>query len=331
MVVMKRVLITGANGFVGSSLAEHLCRKKEYNILLTSRSSNTSSLDLPFIQKDLLDKNLDDLFDDIHTVIHCAAQTGLSANEALFEQNNFQATKNLINACLKHRVKRFIFLSSPSIYLTPEPQAKIKEKDIPTKMQTAYAVSKINCELYLEAVQSFFETAIILRPATLYGPGAEHLAGIITEARSKKTVFQFNGNPTQISMTYIDNFVHALDTILKDETPRHDTFNIADNEGICMANEFLENYYADHKIAYRKHVLPFKPFFNLSKGIQTFYKIFRIDKPPFLTPYHVCNLGRNRILDTQHFVDCFPYQQQVSKHEGMHRFKAWIQANEEEL
>jgi UDP-glucuronate 4-epimerase len=132
---LKRILVTGAAGFIGSHLAERLLRDgnhvigldafddyyprlvKEKNIE-TARSYPTFRL----VQGDI--RNRDDLeaaFGDEHVnaVIHLAARAGVRpsiADPELYASVNLDGTTRLLEASRRHGVQRFIFGSSSSVY-----------------------------------------------------------------------------------------------------------------------------------------------------------------------------------------------------------------------
>ena len=129
------VLITGAAGFIGSNLIDRLINKgsrivgidnfdpfysraiKENNI--SSFKKNKSFI---FLEGDLLDTQfLNSVFSQnrIHKVIHLAAKAGVRPSiqdpKGYFE-NNVTGTVNLLDAMVKHDVKKLIFASSSSVY-----------------------------------------------------------------------------------------------------------------------------------------------------------------------------------------------------------------------
>lgn len=112
---MKNILVTGANGFIGTHLVKEL--KKTHNV------STTGSADITE------EKSLAKYFNNIDTVIHLAAISKREETEKNPDKTmevNFMGTKNLLKLAYKNDVKRFIFISSSAVYLNSSVYAKSK-------------------------------------------------------------------------------------------------------------------------------------------------------------------------------------------------------------
>lgn len=109
-----RILITGTSGRIGSEIACSL-RKREEVICLDNRAGacTTSIVDIREREKML------QCVQGVDAVIHCAAfltpHLGACSDREFWEVNVL-GTENLLEACLKHGVKRFVFTSTTSIY-----------------------------------------------------------------------------------------------------------------------------------------------------------------------------------------------------------------------
>lgn len=318
----NRVLVTGANGFIASKLIDELVKAGEHIVVGTSRKNRKSVQTFPFVEIDLSeDFVLDDQFD---TVVHCAGQTGLSANKSIFERNNFLATKNMVDWAKKSGVKKFIFVSTPSIYMSSTDQTSIKEGDVPSQIMTSYGDSKLRCESYLEKHSDSFDSVHIVRPATVYGVGNHNLKNAINKIRKSRKVLCFGSEFPKLSMTSLDNLVDGLITLVDSEKKGFGIYNFSDEEPVELANFFLRDYYKSNKIDFQTIKLPFAPFYFFSKGVQAIYKALNIVAEPFLSPYIVINLGKTRILDTSKFKESFGFKQKRNTLQELQIFNEWI-------
>ncbi|MFH1200033.1 MAG: NAD-dependent epimerase/dehydratase family protein [Candidatus Micrarchaeota archaeon] len=170
------VLVTGANGRLGLMVVKELARKKvpvRAVILPGSDACAIEGLCKEFYEIDLSDASN---FQKIRAacrgttaIAHLAGLVDYSASPSRLMENNFFSTSQLASAAQCEGVKRFVFVSSTSIYRGVKllPGEKISEKT-PPRPQNAYGESKLAAENALRA--SFLEY-VILRPPIVYGPG----------------------------------------------------------------------------------------------------------------------------------------------------------------
>jgi GDP-L-fucose synthase len=163
------IVVAGHTGLVGSAIYE----------LLKSRSENVVGINSKVIN--LLDRSATfEFINDIKPslVIDAAAKVGgIGANNSLpvdFLSNNLQIQTNLMDACHRAKVNRFVFLGSSCIYPRNCPQP-IKEEYILTGLleptNSAYAIAKIaGLELVKSYRKQFGYHWISLMPTNLYGP-----------------------------------------------------------------------------------------------------------------------------------------------------------------
>ncbi len=147
---MKKILITGSSGFIGTNLINHF--KRNFNLILTSRNKkkNLYFLDLRrTINKQILPNEID-------VIIHLAQSRLYSKNNLkdIFEVN-VRGIDNLLNVAKQMKVKQFINLSSGSIY-NPY-NGELLETDL-IKPNTYYEYSKYLSEILVNQYSDFFST-----------------------------------------------------------------------------------------------------------------------------------------------------------------------------
>lgn len=169
---MKKILITGANGFLG----QHLCLfllESGYNIVATGRGScRIPSKDLLYQQCELTESKEVALLLNMHqptVIIHTAAMSKpdeCNADKALCLKANVEATKNLLQADASH----FIYISTDFIFGENGPHA---EDELPNPLNF-YGQSKLQAEQLVK--QATCKTTIV-RPVFIYGEIWEGLKG----------------------------------------------------------------------------------------------------------------------------------------------------------
>lgn len=168
-----KVLITGANGFVGSVVAKGLL-KKNYEVYCLVRSSSNLrwilDLDVKLIYGSLHDvKSLKAAIKGAEYIYHLAGVTK-SNDLYAYEQGNFIGTKNLIDA-INHeniKLKRFIYTSTQAAYGPSESLSPINEKHTPHPL-TFYGQSKLKAQKYIEQNIHKIPVTIVV-PSAVYGP-----------------------------------------------------------------------------------------------------------------------------------------------------------------
>lgn len=174
---MKRIILCGGSGYIGTKLTEVLLEKTDYHLVIIDRldfkldsnfkSKYYDSDRVEFHQKDIRDLNF--INEQIHEgdyVVNLAALVGeplckIKPEEAV--DVNFEAAKNLANICKEKNIKKFIQLSTCSNYGQAKEMVDEDGELFPTSL---YAETKVNLEKYLIKNIS---NATILRCATAYG------------------------------------------------------------------------------------------------------------------------------------------------------------------
>ena len=145
-----KILITGGTGFIGSHLTQFL--KKDNDITIYDVKKPIEK-DVKFILGDILDEQkILQSFQDFDAIIHLAATVGVKnteTNPVLTLNTNILGTKNILEACKKHNIKKVILASSSEIYGEPR-KVPIDETQTPIPI-TTYGISKLASEEYLKS------------------------------------------------------------------------------------------------------------------------------------------------------------------------------------
>jgi nucleoside-diphosphate-sugar epimerase len=174
---MTRVLVTGASGFVGSALCDHLAQSG-YIVraaLRTDRSIPACVAEKVAIGDISTPCNLPKALEDIDSVIHLAARAHVlhdsPGNADLYTEINAHGTLKLAEAAAVAGVRRFVYLSSIKVNGEATTDHAYTSEDEP-RPQDAYGVSKLLGERSLleVAARTRMEIAIV-RPPLVYGPG----------------------------------------------------------------------------------------------------------------------------------------------------------------
>ncbi|MFC2075818.1 NAD-dependent epimerase/dehydratase family protein [candidate division KSB1 bacterium] len=166
-----RVLVTGANGFVGSHLTEALVKRGDRVTCLVRRTSNLAwikNLPVDFVYGELSDPaSLPPAVDGIDLAFHVAALTRAPDRETFFRVNS-AGTENLCRALAESGSDgaRFVFVSSLAAGGPGGPGQVVTEND-PDRPVSWYGFSKLEAEA---AVKRLLDNWVIVRPPAVYGP-----------------------------------------------------------------------------------------------------------------------------------------------------------------
>lgn len=172
---MSKVLVTGATGGLGLAVVAALIAKG-YAVRATGRNTaiaaRLEATGAEFVAADInVDESLPALVRGMDGVIHCAALSSPWGAYATFHRVNVLATRNLLKTAQSAGVKRFVFVSSPSVYARPIDQENLRESDpVNPRPMNAYAATKGMAEREVLAASSSAMACVAVRPRAIIGP-----------------------------------------------------------------------------------------------------------------------------------------------------------------
>ena len=245
---MKRVMVTGAAGFIGAVLSLELA-KRGYQIygidnlndyydvkLKKDRLSRLEEvINFQFKKLDISEKEqLSSTFEKFkpEIVINLAAQAGVRysiQNPDSYTKSNLVGFANILECCRHFCVEHLIFASSSSVY-GKNKKIPFSEDDNVDRPVSYYAATKKSNELMAAAYSELYKLRITgLRFFTVYGPwGRPDMAPwLFTQAiLSGKPIKVFNYGKMRRDFTYIDDIVNGVIGLVDLEGARQELFNI---------------------------------------------------------------------------------------------------------
>lgn len=249
----KTILVTGANGFIGRALTSRLL-DLHYNIRTTTRSKQPhyQPSNKPYeaftIDESKPDLGLKNALRKVYAVVHLAARVHIM-NETTknaydeFHKANVEVTSRLVKEASAAGVKRFIFMSTMSLYSNDyqnSSPAPFTEELAPNPL-SPYAISKWEAEQYLKAVaQNSAMKITVIRPPLVYGPGVR--ANFLSLLKLAKTglplpVGMLNAKRSLISR---DNLIDFIICCINHSLAANETFFVSDNADISVKDLFAK-------------------------------------------------------------------------------------------
>ena len=205
---MKRILITGTQGYIGGSLANYLNRWPEkYQVdFLSLREDAWKQTD----------------FDRVDAIVHAAAivhqpkSKDDPAQAEIYDRVNHRLTRELAQKAKAEGVSRFLFLSSESVYGLHAlvGQTLTITADTPLNPIDNYGISKLNAEKALAPLRGDGFRVAILRPPMIYGKGCKGNYQTLARLAGKLPVFPKVAN--RRSMLYIGSLCEFLRLLIED-------------------------------------------------------------------------------------------------------------------
>lgn len=248
---MKKILITGAGGFIGSHLTE-LCVKEGYRVKTFVHYNSMNSWgwletsdcknEIEVVSGDIRD------YDSVHaavkgcdSVFHLAALIGIPysyVSPLAYVRTNIEGTYNILQASRQLELKNVLITSTSETYGTAQ-YVPIDEKH-PLVGQSPYSATKIGADqLAISFHRSFGLPVKIVRPFNTYGPRQSARAiipTIITQILSgQKTIKLGNLHPTR-DLTYVKDTANGFVTIAKSDKLLGEVSNIGMNSEISIGD-----------------------------------------------------------------------------------------------
>ena len=265
---MKKVLITGGAGFIGSHVADRFLLNNYEVIaadnLVTGNVDNINGKNIKFFNIDIRDREkLEELFKNEQPdyVIHLAAQVSVSSSveDVLYDaEENITALINILELCKKYNTEKIVFSSTAAVYGIPE-EVPSRETN-KTAPLSPYGLSKLTGEEYIKMYSRLFGVNyVILRYANVYGPrqSAHGEAGVVSIFNDKIKVngdifIEGDGLQTR-DFVYVKD-VSGANYICATEDIKNETFNVSTNTDISILKLFntMKKYSGYEKDAFHK-------------------------------------------------------------------------------
>ncbi|MEM2109957.1 MAG: SDR family NAD(P)-dependent oxidoreductase [Candidatus Odinarchaeota archaeon] len=246
---MRKILVTGGAGFIGSHIVDRLIKRGDKIIILDNLSSPagdyykhlTEKKSVNFIEGDIRDiKTVLNASQGIDEIFHLAADPRVDVSAENPVENfmiNTLGTLNILEAARRRNIRKIIFASSGgTLYgdtdILPTPETSL------LKPVSCYGASKASCEMYCSAyAQSYGLNIISCRYANIFGPRSTH--GVIYDFYNKlvknpRELTILGDGSQRKSYLYIDDCVDATLFLEERDIRGFDFFNIGSEEWITV-------------------------------------------------------------------------------------------------
>ncbi|NTW49663.1 MAG: NAD-dependent epimerase/dehydratase family protein [Chlorobiales bacterium] len=254
---MKRALITGGAGFIGSHLVDRLLAEnwhvtcidnfdpfydraiKQGNVAQHKDNPNFVLCEIDLRDMAALKTTLDGKYD---VIVHLAAKAGVRPSiddPVAYQQVNVQGTQHLLELAKSWKVKQFVFASSSSVYGV-NPNVPWREDDAVLMPISPYAATKVAGELLGHVYCHLYGIRFIgLRFFTVYGPRQRPDLAIHKFTKmllAGKPIPVYGDGSTRRDYTYVDDIVNGIRSAMDYDKSMYEIINIGNNSPIKLSD-----------------------------------------------------------------------------------------------
>jgi len=330
---MKKVLITGGGGFVGSALAKRLV-SMGVSVVVLGRNIYPA-LDNPLIEQLQGDiRDYDALLSasrGCDTAFHVAAKAGVWGSREEYFSINCDGTENILEACRRNAVSSFIYTSTPSVVFNAT-DIENGDETLPysEKPLCHYAHSKIIAEKMVLAANSEQLKIVALRPHLIWGPGDTQLIPRLVQRGAKGLIKQVGNGGNLVDIVYIDNVVDAH--ILAAQSLESDmptaagkAYFISQREPVNLW-QWINGLFLRLGIPAVDKTISFPKAYCAGMTLECIYRVLQIKSEPLMTRFVAQQLAKSHWFSIAAARRDLGYSPKISTAEGMDRLVGWVQS-----
>ncbi len=318
---MQKVLVTGANGFIGSNLCRRLLTDGYEVHALVRKSSDLQFIDgLPvnlFYGDITQPETLKPAMENVQIVFHVAGLAADWGPFSLFEKINFFGTQNVAKAAEKAGVKRFVYVSTVAFHGFG--RQNVKEDDPPAQNLIPYAQTKLMAEQWLWDFSTGCSMEITaVRPGNVFGINDRTFLFKYIDALLQGKFAEINHGRSKTCPVYVENLVDIMMLLGNEQKAVGNAYLATDGLDISW-HAFNTALAKQLGVPLPKTSLPYGLAMAAAKSYYAFHRFLKLRSEPFLTPYRIDNGGRDYHFSIQKLKAHFGYVPKVGLEEGLRR------------
>ena len=322
-----KVLVTGANGFIGSNLCKRLIRDGHLVAGLVRPSSDRTFLKglepLVIKESDITDpESLKSTMVGVSVVYNVAGYSSDWGPWATFRRVNVEGVKNVMEAAREAGVKRVVHISSVSVYGFPGKTNVAEDTPFIPRPDDPYITTKAEGERLAMGYNGNGLEVTVIRPAGVYGLNDRTTTLQLAPVLLAGKFVHVDGGRHIMAPVYIDNLVQMIRHAGKSADAPGQAFNAVDDDMVTW-REFIEWMCADLACPTPRLSVPGRLAWPLSVLVENITKAFGKKDSPLINKYRVRVVMRDSHYSTEKAKKLLGYRPRVSTREGMRRTISW--------
>jgi 2-alkyl-3-oxoalkanoate reductase len=313
---LRRVLVTGASGFLGSHLVSALLRD---GVTICAQGRDESRLRfaaaVQTVRAPLSDlASLTAAARDCDAIVHAAALSAPWGARADFEEANVRGTANVIAAARAAGVRRLVHISSPTVLFDGCDQRLLTDAaPYPTHAINEYAQTKRVAEQLVRDASASMET-VILRPKAIYGPGDRALVPRLLAAARRNRLPQIGDGANEVDVTHVDDVVRAVLCALTTQHGMGESFLITGGQHVPLW-EMIRAVITGVGLRAPSRTISVGAAVAIARALEAVSAVTR--REPMLTRYSVLALARTQTFDISRAQRMLGYAPEVGINAGL--------------
>jgi nucleoside-diphosphate-sugar epimerase len=311
------VLVTGANGFVGSALVARLREAGDDVVGIDREATATDGI----VQADITEPgSYEHLLPDTDLVIHTAALVTLAGDRDEFWRVNTYGTRQVLASAARHGVRRFVHLSSVVVFGLDFPDG-VDETYPVRSTGSPYVDTKISAEQVALMAHAAGDLEVtIIRPGDVYGPrSSQWTVAPVEELRRGRLILPAHGEGV-VSPVYVDNLADGVLAAADEPRAAGQVITVTDGVGITTAEFF--GRYADILRVPRPRTAPAVLLRPASSVVGLVDRIR--GEESHMSAHTIDYLQRTGTYDISKARDLLGYAPRVGFDEGFARASRWL-------
>ncbi|WP_075097982.1 NAD-dependent epimerase/dehydratase family protein [Sandaracinus amylolyticus] len=319
-----RVFVTGASGFVGGHLVEHLVRKG-HDVRAMARSDRSAELARRYgatpVRCDLDDVRPEHLA-ECDAVIHAAARAEEWGTKDEFERANVDGTTRVLEAARRAGVRRFVHVGTEAAIFAGRDLVDVDERaPYPTSSPYLYGVTKAEAERrVLAASAPGFET-LSIRPRLVWGTRDTTVLPAVLRMAETGRFAWLDGGRVRTSATHVHNIAHALELALTRGRPGNAYF-VADAETHTMRDFLSQLADAAAGVELGTRNVPSSLARPLARVVESVWRTLGLRSTPPMTRFAIDMMSSTVTVSTKKARDELGYAPIVTYQDGLEELRA---------
>lgn len=324
------VLVTGANGFIGSNLCDRLIRSGAEVAGLVRASSDLTFVDnlaqLDIRTGDLTDRDsLRAAMKNVSVVYHVAGYSKDWGSWETFREGNVEGVRNVMETARECGVKRVVHISSVSVYGFPGGTGVTEDEPLTARPGDRYITTKTEGERLALSHNSNGLEVTVIRPAGVYGPNDRTTTVQIARAILEGKFGYVDGGRHVMAPVYIDNLTQIIMLAGSSGKAPGEVYNAID-DGLVTWREYAEWMGEDLGCAWPKFSAPWWIAWPLAVIIENTAKLFGKKESPLINKYRIRAAMTDAHYSAGKAKRDLGYKPTVSTREGVRRTIDWYRS-----